>query len=58
MLRKIEYKLNYLVEAREYILVGNKKKELDEMEKDLHNARKDDNIIKKKAREYIMLEER
>ena len=36
MLRKIEFKLDYLVEAREYIQGGDKKKDLDAREQKLH----------------------
>ncbi len=44
MLRKIELRLNYLLEARTFISEGQHRKELDQKEKDLHNERKKDNI--------------
>lgn len=58
MLRKIELKLNFLVEAREHNLLGNKKKDLEEKEKELHNYRKAENIKKKKAKEDELIEDR
>ena len=48
MLRKIELKLNYLVEAREYIALGEKKDELETKEKQRHTIRKEENIKKKR----------
>ncbi|CDW82053.1 UNKNOWN [Stylonychia lemnae] len=57
MLRKIDYKLEQLVEVREYIHQGEKKKELEDKEKELHMIRKEENIKKKKAIEDKKLEE-
>ena len=57
MLRKIDYKLEQLVEVREYIFYGDKKKELEDKEKELHMIRKEENIKKKKALEDKKLEE-
>ena len=57
MLRKIEVKLNFLVEARGYI-VKTQLKDLNKMEFELHNERRDKKIKKKKAEERLMLEER
>eukprot|EP00347_Sterkiella_histriomuscorum_P005172 403357620 len=58
MLRKIEQKLNYLAEAKDYIANGNKKKDLDVKEKELHIMRKEQNIQKTKMREQLIQEER
>ena len=58
MLRKIELKLNYLVEAREYIALGEKKDELETKEKQRHTIRKEENIKKKRQKEYMIQEER
>lgn len=54
----METKLNYLSEAREYIALGHKKKDLDNKEKELHVMRKEQNIQKKKMREQMIQDER
>ena len=51
MLRKIEFQLNFLMEAREYIQMGAKRRELEDKEKELNTRRKEDRIKNKKAEE-------
>ena len=58
MLRKIENKLNYLTEARDYIAAGGKKKDLEKREGELHNARKEERIKRKQVTELELQEER
>ncbi|CDW84021.1 UNKNOWN [Stylonychia lemnae] len=57
MIRKIEQKLLYLTEARDFIAIGNKKKDLEKKEVELHNNRKQERIQKKKiVEEELRLE--
>lgn len=58
MLRKIEERLLYLLEARRFIEAGSKRKDLDKRETELYQDRKDDKFKKKKAQEDEILQER
>lgn len=58
MLRKIEFKLDYLVEAREYIQNSDKRKDLDAKEQKLHQDRREERIQNKKLEEKRLQEER
>eukprot|EP00347_Sterkiella_histriomuscorum_P006295 403353317 len=58
MLRKIDHKLDYLVEAKEHIANGPKRKDLEKKEQELHNQRKAERIERKKVQEQLLQEER
>jgi hypothetical protein len=58
MLKKIEMKVHFLFEAREYIASTDKKKSLDDMEADLHKARRNKKIENKKLEDKKAQEER
>lgn len=49
MLRKIEERLLYLLEARRFIEAGAKRKDLEKREAELYQDRKDEKFKKKKA---------
>lgn len=57
MLRKIELRLDYLVEARQHTEIRHRK-ELEDKEKELHSRRKEENLKRKKAKEQEFLDER
>ena len=58
MLRKIEFQLNFLLEAKEYIKLGPKRRELEDKMKELNTRHKEDRIKRKKADEQALDDER
>ena len=58
MLKKIEMKVHFLTEARIFIAGSDKSKNLDEMEADMHKARRNKKIENKKLLDKKAQEER
>ena len=58
MLRKIEFSANLLIEARDYIELGPKKKELEVKEQKLHQDKRERRIQNKKAEDERLRIER
>lgn len=58
MLRKIEQRLNFLAEAREFIAGGPKLKDLQKKEYEIHGKRKNERIQRQQDEQKMILEEK
>lgn len=58
MLRKIEFKLDFLVEARDNIFHSKKRDELCQKEDKIHKDRREERLQKKKMQEFKIQEDR